>query len=122
MGKILDARGEEALDVLADLIGPVGEIAADPEISGMMKTGGGGTVKDLAVLILKKHKAEAIEIMAIDDGKTVEEEKKVLSAITIPARLLRLISAPAVRDLLFGAAETTSSATGSSAASESAKE
>lgn len=122
MGRILDARGEDALDVLAELLGPVGEIASDPEISGMMKTGGGGSMMDLARAILTSHKTAAIEIMAIDDGKTVEEERKLLSVITIPARLLKLFSIPAVRDLLFGAAEGKTSASGSSSASESENE
>lgn len=122
MGRILDARGDEALDVLSDLLGPVGEIASDPEISGMMKTGGGGSMMDLARAVLKNHKAAAIEIMAIDDGKTVDEERGMLSVLTIPARLLKLFSIPAVRDLLFGAAEGKTSASGSSSASGSESE
>lgn len=122
MGKILDARGDEALDVLSELLGPVGNIAADPEISKMMQTGGGGTMLDLARAMLKNHKTEVIEIMAIDDGKTVEEERGILTALTIPGRLLKLLSVPAVRDLLFGSAETTPPATGSSSASVSGKE
>lgn len=119
MGKILDARGDEALDVLSNLLDPVGKIAADPEISGMMQTGGGGTMLDLAKAMLKNHKAEVVEIMAIDDGKTAEQERRILTALTIPGRLLKLLSVPAVRELLFGSAATGDPATGSSAASGS---
>lgn len=122
MGRILDARGDEALDVLADLLGPVSEIAQDSEISGMMKTGGGGTIMDFAIASLKNHKDAVIEIMAIDDGKTVEEERRLISVLTIPARLMALIKIPAVSQLLFGAAEGTNSESGSSSASESEKE
>lgn len=122
MGKILEARGDEAIDVLNDLLEPVGAIAADPEINKMMQTGGGGTVLDLARAVLKNHKAEVIQIMAIDDGVTPDEERGVLTALTIPGRLLKLLSVPAVRELLFGSAATTPPATGSSAASGSAKE
>lgn len=120
MGRILDARGDEALDVLADLLGPVSEIAQDEKISGMMKTGGGGTMMDLAVAILRDHKSAAVEIMAIDDGKTPDEERGMLSVLTIPARLMALMKIPAVEALLFGAAEAKKSATGSSSALESA--
>ena len=120
MGRIIDARGEEAIDVLEALLGPVSEIAADPDISGMMKTGGsGGTVMDVARLMLKKHKSAVIEIMAIDDGKTAEEESKILSALTIPVRLIRILNTPSVGELLFGSAETGTPATGSASASGS---
>lgn len=114
MGRILDARGDEALDVLAELLGPVGNIASDPEISENMKTGGGGTMLDLAKAMLKNHKADVVKIMAIDDGKTEAEELKFMTALTIPARLLKILSTPAVSEMLFGSAATGTPATGSS--------
>lgn len=114
MGRILDARGDEALDVLAELLEPVGEIAADPEISEKMKTGGGGTMLDLAKAMLKNHKDAVVQIMAIDDGKTAEEERGFLTALTIPARLIKIMSMPAVSEMLFGSAATGNPATGSS--------
>lgn len=119
MGKILDARGDEALDVLAELLGPIGNIAADPEITGMMKTGGGGTMLDLARLMLKNHKGDVVRIMAIDDGKSEAEERQFLTALTIPGRLIKILSVPEVRDLLFGSQEPETPATGSSAGSSS---
>lgn len=119
MGKILDARGDEALDVLAELLGPIGNIAADPEITGMMKTGGGGTMLDLARLMLKNHKGDVVAIMAIDDGKSEAEERQFLTALTIPGRLIKILSVPAVRDLLFGSQEPETPATGSYAGSSS---
>lgn len=119
MGRIVDARGDEALEVLADLLDPVGEIAADPEIAAMMRSGGTATILDLAKATLKNHKDAVIQIMAIDDGKTVDEEKGLITALMIPGRLMRLISVPAVHDLLFGSAETGNPATGSAAKSGS---
>lgn len=119
MGRILDTRGEEALDVLESLLDPVGEIAGDAELVALMKTGGGGTLMDLARIMLKNHKRAVIEIMAIDDGKTVEEERGLLSALTIPGRLIKIMSIPAVRELVFGSEEAATPATGSSAKSSS---
>ena len=55
MGRILDARGDEALDVLAELIEPVSAIAGDPEISGMMQGGNGVTVGKLAAVFRQLH-------------------------------------------------------------------
>lgn len=121
MGRILDARGEEALDVLADLLDPVTEIAQDAEISAMMKSGGKVTYSQLIAAILRKHKAVVFQIMAIDDGKTPEEERKLLTAITIPARLMKLMQVPAIKEMLFGVAEANGSADGSSAASENGR-
>lgn len=120
MGKILDARGEEALDVLADLLDPVTEIAQDPEISAMMR-GGKATVAQFTVAILKSHKSAVVDIMAIDDGKTAEEERKLLSVATIPLRLMALLKNAAIKEMLFGAAETSESADGSSTASENGR-
>lgn len=119
MGKILDARGEDALDVLADLLDPVTEIAQDEEISGMMREGGKTTtIAQFAAAVLRKHKPAVIRIMAVDDGKTVEDESKFLSVATIPLRLMAILNNPAIKEMLFGAAETSESADGSSAASE----
>ena len=95
MGKILDARGDEALDVLADLLDPVTEIAQDPEISAMMR-GGKASVASFVMAILKTHKSDVIRIFAVDDGVSVEEEKKLMSVLTIPARALKLFSNPEV--------------------------
>lgn len=117
MGKILEARGEEALDVLADLLDPVTEISQDAEISAMMR-GGSATVAQFAAAILRTHKPAVIQIMAIDDGKTVEDESKLLSVATIPIRLIALLKNPAINELLFGSAATSESADGSSAASQ----
>lgn len=121
MGKILDARGDEALDVLADLLDPVTEIAQDADISGMMKEGGKATVAQFAAAVLRKHKPAVIRIMAVDDGKTVEEESKLLSVATIPLRLMGILNNPAIKKMLFGVAETSGSADGSSAASENGR-
>lgn len=117
MGKILEARGEEALDILVDLLGPVQEIASDPDISGMMRTGGGGTMLDLVRAMLKNHKGAVIQILAIDDGRTVEEEAGMISPLTLPARLIKIVNTPSVGELLFGSAEPGTPATGSAAKS-----
>ena len=120
MGRIVDARGEEALDVLADLLEPVSAIAADKEIAEISKNN--GSVGQLCAAILRRHKPEVMEIMAIDDGKTVEEESGLLSVISVPARLLALMNIPAVKEMLFSSAETNKDETGSSAASEKGNE
>lgn len=115
MGRIVDARGEEALDVLADLLEPISAIAGDKEISEITRNN--GSVGQLCAAILRRHKPEVVQIMAIDDGKTVDEEKSLLSVVTVPARLLALVSIPAVKEMLFSSAETSKDETGSSAAS-----
>ena len=121
MGRILDARGEEALDVLADLLDSISEIAGDAEISGMMKAGGKVTVAQLAAAILRRHKNAVVRIMAIDDGKAEDDERGLLSVITIPQRLIALLAIPEIKELFFGAAGGTGSASGSSSASESGR-
>lgn len=118
MGRILEARGDEALDVLAELLDPVTEIAQDKEIAEKLQKGSTASLGSFAREILKRHKSAVFQIMAIDDGKTVEEERTLLSPVTIPLRLIALLNNPAVGELLFGSAATTGE-NGSSAASES---
>lgn len=120
MGRIIDARGEEAIDVLTELIEPVTSIASDPDISAMMR-GGKASVASFVTAILRTHKSDVIQIFAVDDGVSVEEEKKLMSVLTIPARALKLFSNPEVKEMFFGAAAATESATGSSAASENGR-
>lgn len=118
MGRILDARGDEAIDVLTALLEPFGEIASDKALINMMRTGGGGSMTGFTKALLTDHREAVIEIFAIDDGKTVQEERNTISVVLLPIRLLQLLSAPAVRELLFGL-KTTEPATGSSAESGS---
>ena len=121
MGRITDARGDEAYEILDALIGEIDPIIKDPKIVGMMRGEGAKNVSrlDFARTIIRRHKETVTRIIALDDGVTPEEEKGLLSALAVPVKLMRILNDPAVHELLFGSAATGGNGAGSSAASTS---
>ena len=89
---------EEELDLFADLIEPVAEILADPEIRDNWKPGE-KPVK-LIRMAIKNHKREIIEILARIDDVPVDEYH--VSALTLPVKVMRLVNNPEVQELFTG--------------------
>lgn len=120
MGRITDARGDEAYDVLDAFIEAADPIFTDPEIAAIFR---GAAAKNTSLMsairkIVGRHREEVTRIIALDEGKTVEETKKGLSALAVPVKFVRLMNDPTVRELFFGSAATNEPADGSSSASE----
>lgn len=85
--KLSEIRGEEALDVLADMIEPASEIMSDPNIKKLVEA------KNRPALIktlIKDHKKSIIEILAIIDGVPAEEYN--VNVFTLPLKLLELLN------------------------------
>lgn len=91
-----DFRGEDALEVLADLIDPASAIMADEKVRDAYKSGNTiGAVK----AAIKNHKKDVIKVMATLDGKD-PDDAEYLSTITIlslPIKLLALFNDPEVQ-------------------------
>lgn len=118
MRKLSEYKGDEALELLADLVDPAIEIMADADIAQMLKSGRYiGAVKP----ILKAHKQAVLQILALLNGKTVEEYKKEVNLFTIPKALLELLNDPDLMSL-FTSAEQTEGVTSSGSASENTEE
>ena len=113
--KLSEYHGEAALDLLADLIEPVGEIMADKEIGDVFKK---NRFKAIGMAI-KNHKKAVIQIMASMDGVPVEEYK--CNVFTLPAKILELLND---QDLvqLFTYQGQTGDAKSSGSASENTEE
>ena len=86
--KLSEYQGEAALDILADLIEPAGEIMSDKEIGEIFKK---NRFKAIGMAI-KNHKKAVMHIMAIMDGVPVEEYK--CNVFTLPAKILELLNDP----------------------------
>ena len=93
--KLSEIKGEKALDAMADLLDPLALIFADPEIQRSVKNDEPKMI--LVKKILKTHKKEAIQIMAILDGETPETYE--VSLLKIPLKLLEIINDPEVQSL-----------------------
>ena len=96
--RLSDIKGEKALDVLADILEPIQTIMADETAKNLLKGGSAGAVKTCQYL-LKEHKKEVIEIMAITELTSVEEFTEKLSVITLPVKVLEILNDPELQTL-----------------------
>ena len=86
--KLSEYQGEAALDLLADLIEPAGEIMSDKEIGEVFKK---NRFKAIG-LAIKNHKKAVIQIMATMDGVPVDEYK--CNVFSLPVKILEILNDP----------------------------
>ena len=113
--KLSEYQGEAALDILAGLIEPAGEIMSDKQIGDVFKE---NRFKAIGMAI-KNHKRAVMQILATIDGVPVDEYK--CNVFTLPAKILELLNDP---DLihLFTYQGQTGDASSSGSASENIEE
>ena len=86
--KLSEYQGEAALDILADLIEPAGEIMSDKEIGEVFKENRFRAIG----LAIKNHKKAVIQILATMDGVPADEYK--CNVFTLPVKILELLNDP----------------------------
>lgn len=97
--KLSDFRGEEALDVLADIFEPLALICADEEIQNLRKTP--RPLMEYIKPILKNRKKEIIQILARLNRQTVEEYTETMSLVTLPVQIMEFMNDPEIQSLFF---------------------
>lgn len=97
--RLSDFKGEEAIDVLADIIDPLAKIFTDKEIQELGKKKPAPPTIAYIKPALKNCKHEIIEILARLENQPVEEYLENLNLLTLPAQLLDLINDPEVQKL-----------------------
>ena len=113
--KLSEYQGEAALDLLADLIEPAGEIMSDKEIGEVFKKNRFRAIG----LAIRNHKKSVMQIMATMDGVPVEEYK--CNVFTLPVKILELLNDPDLVQL-FTYQGQTGDAKSSGSASENIEE
>lgn len=113
--KLSEYHGEAALDILADLIEPAGEIMSDKNLGEVFKE---NRFKAIGMAI-KNHKNAVMQIMATMDGVPVEEYK--CNVFTLPVKILELLNDPDIVQL-FTYQGQTGDANSSGSASENTEE
>ena len=86
--KLSEYQGEAALDILAELIEPAGEIMDDKEIGDVFKQ---NRFKAIGMAI-KNHKKAMIQILATMDGVPVDEYK--CNVFSLPVKILEILNDP----------------------------
>lgn len=109
--KLSEYQGEAALDLLADMIEPAGEIMSDKEIGEVFKE---NRFKAIG-LAIKNHKKAVMQILAVLDGVPVEEYK--CNVFSLPVKILELLNDPELVQL-FTYQGQTGDANSSGSASE----
>ena len=109
--KLSEYQGEAALDLLADLIEPAGEIMSDKEIGEVFKK---NRFKAIG-LAIRNHKKAVMQILAVLDGVPVEEYK--CNVFSLPVKILEILNDSALVQL-FTYQGQTGDANSSGSASE----
>ena len=110
--KLSDIKGERAVEVIADLIEPIANIASDKECADLFSvkpvkgenknvTARKHLVKKVP-LLLKTHKRDVIQVIATLDGKSVED----MNLFSITAALIGIVQDEALIELFTSAARS----------------
>ena len=99
MKKLSEIKDEEAIELLADLIEPISEIASDEAARKELMNAkhDGMSPMEMVKPLLKTHKKSIIKILAILEGTPVEEYH--CNAITLPLRLIEVLNDPELLSL-----------------------
>ena len=105
--KLLEVKGTDAIELLADLIDPIADIAGDAEVLKCIQTG--QKLKAIK-FALKKHAKSIIEIMAICEGVPADEYKP--SVPELPSKILEIVNTPEIEALFTSQVQTEASSSG----------
>lgn len=97
--KLSEIKGEQALEVLADLMEPVAEICSDEEITNLLNED--VQVLKIAQKMLKNHKKAVITILAVLDGK--DPENYEVNILTLPVKLFEVLNDKRLQQLFKSA-------------------
>lgn len=108
--RLSDYKGDDALDLLADLIDPIGEIASDPALIKHLQ---GQDIKGAVKLMLKEHRKAMIEILATLDGVTPDAYMEKVNVLTLPMAMIDILNDPQLIEFFrYQGQETASSGSG----------
>lgn len=87
--KLSEIKDDKAIDILADLVEPASAIFSDEKIKALF-TAEKQDAKAIVKYLLKNHKKEIIEIMAILNGE--KPENFSFNLFTLPKMIMEIIS------------------------------
>lgn len=98
--KLLEAKGEEAISLIADLMMPVYELMQNDKVADCIRS---KQAYKAIMFALKENPRTVLEIMAIAEGVPVEEYKP--SVPEIPAKIMEIVNHPAFEPLFTSPTE-----------------
>ena len=118
--RLSDYKGEQALDLLADLMEPVDGIMADKAIADAVKRN--RPKLEIAKTAIKNHKREVVEILAILDGENPENYAEKITIFSLPSKLLEILNDPDFMSLFTSQGQKTETSSGSAMGNTKASE
>lgn len=106
MRRLQDIKGEEALDVLADILEYVVMLTQNDKVREIIENKGFRHVDSIKTLI-KEGKNEIIHIMAAIDGKSYDEFLESFDLLTLPVMLYQTFDDEALQAVFLSQAQTT---------------
>ena len=118
--RLSDIKGDRTLEVIAEIIDPIANIAEDEEASAMFKREklpDGMTVKKFLMkrvrkslpVLLKGHKADIIELLSSIEGVSAEEYAKTLNLVKLPKDCIEILTDEVFMQLFISAQSETNS-------------
>lgn len=95
--KLSEYKNEQAIEILAKLLGPVSKIMTDIKVKKLFEKG--ATKIEMTQVLLENYSHEIIEILAIIDDTPVEEYE--VNVFTLPKKLLEILNDEELSDF-FG--------------------
>lgn len=117
MRKLSEIKGEDALDILAEIVEPFGLIATDENFVAAIRF---GNKLDAVKIGLKDHKKEVLKVLALLEGE--DPETYAPSIVRIPALVLELLNDPDLTSLFSSQDTVTSSGSATENTEETEKE
>lgn len=88
--KLSEIKGEQALDVMADLVEPIAEIFSDKEVQQIYKAK--QPYIKMVKPAIKNHKSAVITILALLDGEDPGKYTKKINLLSLPGKLLEILN------------------------------
>ena len=104
MRKLSEIKGEDALDVLSDLIDPLYEFSTDQKFLSLIRK---GDYKTAIQHVIKTHKKALLTALAVIEGENPDDYDPPL--IRLPAMLVELFNDPELISLFPSQQTVTSS-------------
>ena len=120
MTRLTDLKDEEAIEVLADILVPVSELAQDDEIKKIFSgERTNKTIAEVASLVIGNHASAVMDILAALDR--VPREDYHCNILTLPLKVIEILNDPTFMTF-FTAQGQIDSLTASGSAMESTEE
>ena len=108
--KLSEYKGEEALELLAELIEPAMEIMTDADV---VKNSRAGAMPKAIAAALRNHKQAVLNFMAAIERKDPKEYAEEVNLLTLPKQLLEILNDPEAVALFTSQGQTETASSGS---------